>query len=93
MTIETRGTIELKDIAAVEYECSKCHAKTIRPLKQETSNVPGICANCQQIWFTDGRQETAEFRQFLWLLERYKSSPLPFILKFEVSGLGDRQNG
>ena len=35
MTIETRSSIELKDIIAFEMECSKCHTRTIRKLQSQ----------------------------------------------------------
>jgi hypothetical protein len=36
MTIETRTTIELKDIKAIEFECSECHTKVVYDVGQFT---------------------------------------------------------
>jgi hypothetical protein len=30
MTVETVTTIELKDLSAVEFDCKRCGAKTVR---------------------------------------------------------------
>lgn len=35
MTTETRTTIELKDILAVEFECPKCHSRVTRPVTED----------------------------------------------------------
>lgn len=32
MTIESRGTIEPKDMVTIEFECPKCRYKTISPV-------------------------------------------------------------
>ena len=90
MTIETRGTIELADVLAVEYECANqsCRARVIRPLERSGGiAVPRACGNCGSSWFTDPSQEAQELKDFLETIARYKGAKLPFVLRFEVSGL------
>src|SRR5258708_36709203 len=63
MTIETTTSIQPKDITAVEFECRKCGAKTIRKLNADFQ-PPGICGNCSELWFTDGSERHHELREF-----------------------------
>lgn len=43
MTSETKNTIELSDILAIEIECPVCHTRTSRPLKPSGNIVPSAC--------------------------------------------------
>lgn len=57
MTTETRTTIELKDILAVELTCNKCHSKIVRPLTLDNAIVARCSRGCQVQWFIDGSVE------------------------------------
>jgi len=56
MTLETRTTITLGDVAAIEYECAHCRSRTIRLLDDQHS-VPLRCGNCSSLWFADNSNE------------------------------------
>ena len=57
MTTETRTTIELKDILAIEFECGQCHAKAVWPVNGDP-RVPVKCSRgCEQQWFIVGSPE------------------------------------
>jgi len=90
MTIETRSAIEPKDIVAVEYECPKCHARSVRHLEPERSAVvPRACGNCPTSYFLEGSREAADLAAFLSFLIHYENGDFPFTLRFEIAGLGD----
>lgn len=88
MTIETRGTIELSDAVACEFVCNKCQARTVRLLNADF-NLPGMCGNCQSMWFIEG-QDANDFRTFINLLTHYASGKRAFTFRLEVKNLGDR---
>jgi hypothetical protein len=90
MSIETRSALEPKDIVAIEYECTKCHARSVRRLEPEhPAAVPRACGNCQGLYLLDASREAAGLAACLNFLAHYKSEDFPFILRFEVAGLGD----
>lgn len=87
MTIETRSTIELADIIAIEFECRDCRAKVVRKI-DGFKNVPGFCGNCEKQWLIDGSQAHDNLYRFLVRLQELsKASGEPFLLRFEVKGL------
>jgi transcription elongation factor Elf1 len=90
MTIETRATIQLGDVLAVEYECRECKAKIVRPIVAERTNaVPTQCGNCGAVWIegTQARQNLADMLNLIALLRDQNGSR--FTLRFEVAGLAD----
>jgi DNA-directed RNA polymerase subunit RPC12/RpoP len=90
MTVETRRTIELRDILAIEYECSQCGAKTIRTLNEKHA-IPGMCGNCSATWIVDGSQEHRDLIVFVNTLRTFpKSSVNAHVrIKLEVAGIGE----
>lgn len=57
MTIETVSAVQPKDIAAVEFECKNCGAKTVRKLDGKL-RVPLACGNCTTTpWFIQDSQK------------------------------------
>jgi len=88
MTIENRGTIEPKDVTAIEFECNKCHTKTVRPLNADL-NVPGVCGNCQSQFMVEG-QEPNDLRILFNLLIRQANAKQPYTLRFEIKDLGKK---
>ena len=90
MTIEARIAVEPKDVVAVEYECRKCHARSVRRLEPEqVAAAPQVCGNCQGLYLVGASREAADLAACLNFLAHYKSEDFPFILRFEVAGLGD----
>lgn len=87
MTIETRRTIELQDVAACEFVCHKCRAKVVRLLNREFV-LPTECGNCQTAWITEGK-ETLELQTFIDLLMREATGNRPFTLRLEIKGLAN----
>jgi hypothetical protein len=88
MTIETRSTIDLDDITAIEYECSKCHCKTIRAL-DDKHRVPAVCGNCSRVWMTDGSREHQELTSFIAGLREFRRSSVnqDVRIRLEVHGI------
>ena len=87
MTSETRTTIQMSDIRGVEFECTQCHAKIVRPIT--TWNSPLVCCpDCGVPW--------NHFRGTMDFLAKTtsqlsKTSALdtqadaPFIVRFEIA--------
>jgi predicted RNA-binding Zn-ribbon protein involved in translation (DUF1610 family) len=51
MPSESRTFIELSDISGVEFECPKCQAKILYPIKRHYEPLPENCPSCGQKWF------------------------------------------
>lgn len=49
MTNETRTTIQLSDMQAVEFECSECHCRVVRPMGAWKSSL-SECPECGSNW-------------------------------------------
>jgi|ERR1017187_7214904 transcription elongation factor Elf1 len=94
MTVETRHTIELQDILAIEYECSHCGAKTIRTLNEKHA-IPAMCGNCSAMWIVDGSQEHRDLNMFVNTLRSFPKSSVNAHLrvKLEVAGIGESGSG
>ncbi len=88
MTIEKKGTIELRDIGAVEFICKSCGTITIRKLNDQLK-IPSHCGNCDTLWFLNQSDEGQRLRHFLLQIARYGSSEAPYLLRFHVAGLGE----
>jgi hypothetical protein len=90
MTAETRTTITLADIKAIEFECTECHTRTIRPLPGDRY-TPAACPSdeCQnKNWYPYHSAEHEELVKLLDLIHRYgkKQNPM-YSIRFEVEGL------
>jgi hypothetical protein len=64
MTIETKTSIELKDIQAVEVECRQCHAKQIRNI-DAFKNFPVVCGNCETQLIIPGSRNYEQMMLFV----------------------------
>jgi hypothetical protein len=51
MMLETRQLIGFEDVAGIQYECLKCHARYILPV-DAAQRYPSKCANCNEDWFS-----------------------------------------
>jgi predicted RNA-binding Zn-ribbon protein involved in translation (DUF1610 family) len=49
MTSETRTTIQLSDLKAIEFECTNCHHRLVRPLGAWKSYWDS-CPECGNNW-------------------------------------------
>jgi len=49
MISETRTTIQLSDLKAVEVECQQCHCRVVRPMGTQQSLMLG-CQECGSTW-------------------------------------------
>jgi hypothetical protein len=86
MTTEERVFIEPRDIAAVESECPKCHARIVVPLDAQNM-LPERCGNrlCQTALFAENSEDQKRLQYALNELARYASIEKPaVILRFQV---------
>jgi hypothetical protein len=90
MTIETKGTIELQDIIAVEFRC-KCGSLLTRKLS-ELFRVPISCGDCDAQWYLPQSQEAQNLEMFFRNLARYRASKFPCDLRLVVTGLDEHQH-
>jgi len=92
MTFETRATIQICDILAIEYECPKCRAKSVRPIvdpsnREGRSNaIPRACGNCNALWIPENSQVEQDLRELLNSIGEFRSEGerLPFAMRFEI---------
>lgn len=91
MTIDTRTSIEPKDITAAEFECRSCGAKTIRKI-DDKFRTPISCGNCGDIWMIGGNPDEKWFTEFIRSLEHFSLEQFRYILRFQVpTGDGSRK--
>ena len=88
MTIETKGTIELRDISSFEFECAKCRSRivlTVRTFKR----VPTRCPDCDTQWLMDAGEEHDGITQLLRRVQRAVNVEIDshFTLKLGIRGL------
>lgn len=86
MTIETITSIELKDIAAVEFECGTCHTKIIYPI-EKFLHPAAACNVCQpqKQFVIHGSSEFADYIKLGELIRRFsKTDPNLFRMRFEL---------
>jgi len=53
MPSESRTFIQLSDLLGVEFECPKCRAKILYPIKKHYEPLPESCPSCGQLWFNE----------------------------------------
>jgi hypothetical protein len=53
MPSESRTFIQLTDILGVEFECPKCEAKILYPIKKHYDPLPESCPSCGERWFNE----------------------------------------
>lgn len=86
MAIELKGTIELKDIAAIEFRCKKCGHASIRRL-DGLLRLPALCGNCDSQWRLNEGPEGQNLLGFLHSFTSQAAKDRPFSLRFHVEGL------
>jgi hypothetical protein len=93
MTTETRTTIELKDIIAVEMLCTKCGSRIVRPITLDNAVVTRCSRGCQVQWFIEGSREHESLVNLLRLIHdcaQIKNDG--YKLQFEVKGLNEARS-
>jgi hypothetical protein len=90
MTIETKGTIELKDINSFEFECVKCHSKIVLAVST-FKRLPTHCPDCDTQWLINAGEEYEGVGQLLRRIQRAVNveSETRYKLKLGIRGLGD----
>jgi hypothetical protein len=87
MTVETKTTIQLSDIKAVEFECKNCHRVVSWPI-QVVMKLPTECTCSTPQWMTIGgdmhQRLTSLIEQIRTLA---KASGEPFVIRFAVEGV------
>lgn len=93
MTSEVRTTIEASDVIAIEIQCKECGSRSSNSLTKWRASLTG-CGNCGANW---GHLDN-EFKELYYLVGmlrkfggEHAKNALPFVLRFEVLGLGTRQ--
>jgi hypothetical protein len=70
MPTESRTFIELSDISGVEFECPKCQAKILYPIKRHYEPLPENCPSCGQKWFDSNPDLPAGQPQVVELVQK-----------------------
>jgi hypothetical protein len=88
MTIETRTTIGINDITAIEFECAKCHTKIAYPVAH-LFNAPLRCGTCEesQQWLIPDSDDWKDLKQLGLIIQRFsKPNNQIFFLRLEITG-------
>lgn len=88
MTIETRSTIGIGDVTAIEYECAHCHSQMIR-LLDDKHNIPMRCGNCPALWFAEDSNEHNDLKLLVSVLREFPKSSVnaQVAIKLEIRDL------
>ena len=70
MPSESRTFIALSDISGVEFECPKCQAKILYPIKKHYEPLPQNCPSCGQVWFDENPNLAADQPKVAELVQR-----------------------
>jgi DNA replicative helicase MCM subunit Mcm2 (Cdc46/Mcm family) len=87
MTSESRMTIQLSDLKAIEFECTNCHHRLVRPIGVWQSNWDS-CPDCGSIW-SHYRHTMNFLAQFSSQVAKTKEidnqNDSPYIVRFEIT--------
>jgi hypothetical protein len=94
MTIETRTTVQLSDIKAIEFECAKCHAKSIFQIGK-FDNPPLNCGACGgEPWFVANTPDRSDIAKLAQIITRFSGQPSSgFAMRLEVRGVSASREG
>ena len=82
MTVETKTTIHLSDIATVEIECRDCHRTVITPL-DKAKNPQTFCDCNGKNWMPEGGDTYQRLRKLWSLMQQYaEANNEPFVMRF-----------
>lgn len=93
MTVETKTTIQLSDVKAVEFQCRQCHR--ILPCPIEVTKEPPIHCDCKTPhWMPVGGEMYCGVMKLIELIKHYgKANNEPFAMRFVVDGLSGPASG
>ncbi len=83
MVIETKLTLCLNDIEALEFECKKCHALMIAPIT-ELLKVPERCISCTQVFMDPAAKQ---YDMIYQIVQELRKATVEFAENNEKSGL------
>jgi hypothetical protein len=85
MTIDNSQIFDLKDIANIQFECGKCHARYVA-LLSDWKKLPLVCVNCGEQLVQNQSLEHDALRQFQGAIQRLiETSNTNLIIRFEVT--------
>jgi hypothetical protein len=90
MTIETRTTIQLKDIKGIEFECEECHGKIVFAI-DNFKNPPVVCSCCRdgKQWLIPESQDFLDLKQLGHIIQWFSSkAPERFTMRLEIATNG-----
>lgn len=85
MTVETKTTIELSDVEAVEFECKNCHSVSKWPISIAKS--PPLQCHCgsPSQWMTLGGDMHTNITHLIELMRQLgKAQNEPFAMRFTL---------
>ena len=90
MTVETKTTIELSDIKAIEFECKNCGRIVAWPIK--AAKEPPFQCDCNTPqWMSVGGDTYRSLMTLIDAIKRHGNAQgEPFILRLVVAGLSGR---
>ena len=74
MSTESRMFIQLSDILGAEFECPKCQAKILYPIKKHYDPLPENCPSCGQVWFNENPDVAADQPKLVELVQKTLTS-------------------
>jgi len=90
MTAEKRTMIAVEDLLALEYECSRCHARYSVSFVR-IDRIPHQCPNCAQLWIGETQPSSTQHSDskvlefFLQFLQELKRRQYGAVIRFEVA--------
>jgi DNA replicative helicase MCM subunit Mcm2 (Cdc46/Mcm family) len=88
MTIETRTTLDFKDIRGIEFECSMCHSKVLIPVEKfkEPLTRCSVCGERGTQWLVHGSADFEDIQNLIRTIRRLYDRPSEgFQMRFEVA--------
>jgi len=93
MTVQTSTTLELNDVAGIEFECEMCHTKTVLPVAN-FKNPPIHCPFCEksQQWFVPGSRDFSDLAAFGRAIQWFSGNEKPkgFVMRLHLSSASGR---
>jgi hypothetical protein len=89
MTIETKTTIEMRDIKTVEFECGTCHTKVVYDIEKFTVPMM-ICYTCHpsKTLVAERSSDDQDIRCLIHMIQKFsKLDPSTFRMRFSVENL------
>jgi len=83
MTVETRTTIQLRDITEIEIECGVCHTRIAWKSRDDDKFIPSHCKKCDTVFFVENSPEHRDLMALLSHIIKYSYSG-PYVLKFAI---------